>query len=116
MPLKKDTPNKDKKDQKEKAKIQLTSNEMKDFAGDFYSLELDLVYHVWVKNEKLMLRHRKGESIMTPTAAGKFTCSLAGTATMDFLRDADKRVVGFTIGVPQCRGIRFGRIELGKGL
>jgi CubicO group peptidase (beta-lactamase class C family) len=97
------------------AKIQLTADEMKELSGDFYSAELDLVYHVSVKEGKLMLRHRKGEAVLTPTGVGKFSCTLAGMATVEYSRDANQRVSGFSIGVPSCRNLSFARVELPSG-
>jgi CubicO group peptidase (beta-lactamase class C family) len=93
-------------------KITLTADEMKELTGDFYSAELDIVYHVAAKDGKLMLRHRKGEVVLTPTADAKFTCALAGTSTVEYLRDAAHRISGFSIGVPACRNLRFARVDL----
>jgi CubicO group peptidase (beta-lactamase class C family) len=95
-------------------KVQLTADEMKELTGDFYSEELDVVYHVLVKDGKLMLRHRKGDTVLTPTSAGKFNC-VGGvlTGAVEYLRGADKRFMGLLIGVPSCRNLRFVRVQLG---
>jgi hypothetical protein len=80
-------------------------------AGDFYSPELDVVYHVSVKDGKLVLRHRKGEAVLRPTSVGEFACDLAGSSSVKYLRNDRKQVTGLTIGNPACRDVRFVRVR-----
>jgi CubicO group peptidase (beta-lactamase class C family) len=96
---------------KEQAAVELTADQMKEFAGNFYSPELDVVYHVSVKDGKVMLRHRKGEVVLRATGADEFACNLAGLSTVKYLRNDMKRVSGLTIGTPSCRNLRFVRVE-----
>jgi CubicO group peptidase (beta-lactamase class C family) len=96
-------------------KIEVSADQMKEFSGDFYSEELDVIFHVTAKNGKLMLRHHKGEAVLTPAASDKFDCDFAGTSSVEYQRGAQKQVSGFTIGTGQCRNVRFVRIELKAG-
>jgi hypothetical protein len=95
-------------------KVASTGAELKEMVGDFYSEELDIVYHVALKDGELMLRHRKGEVPLRQSATDKFTCSLGGLSTLEIRRNGSKGVSGFTIGTPSCRAIRFVRVEVGK--
>jgi CubicO group peptidase (beta-lactamase class C family) len=91
---------------------ELTADQLRAFAGDYYSEELDIVYHLVVKDDRLMLRQRKGEWPLRVTGDGEFSCNLAGATTVQCLRDDMNHVTGFTIGTRACRNLRFVRLKL----
>jgi CubicO group peptidase (beta-lactamase class C family) len=109
----KETPPKDepKAKPKEAKAPELTPEQLRKYAGDFYSEELDVVYHLLAKDGKLTLRQRRGEWPLRATADGEFSCNLAGPATVKYERDDKDGVTGFTIGTRGCRNIRFVRLK-----
>lgn len=79
-----------------------------EFAGAYYSEELDTRYTVIVKDEKLAVRRRKFEDVaLVPKSADEFT--LADVGTIRFLRDPQKRVSGFEINAGRVRHLLFSR-------
>jgi CubicO group peptidase (beta-lactamase class C family) len=94
-------------------KTELSADQMKELTGDFYSEELDVIYHISVKDGKIMLRHRKGEAELRPLSSDKFDCDFGGASSVEYQRSAEKRVIGFVIGNAQCRNVRFVRAVLG---
>lgn len=79
-----------------------------EFAGAYYSDELDTRYTVIVKDGKLAVRRRKFEDVaLVPKSADEFTMSDVGG--IRFLRDAQKRVTGFEINAGRVRHLLFSR-------
>ncbi len=101
-----------KKPPKKSDPVTLSPEQQQAFPGDFYSAELEAIYHVAVKDGKLVMRHRKGEAILRPLGEDKFSAPLAGPVTLHFRRDAGKQVTGFTIDAGRIRNLRFTRAEI----
>ncbi len=79
-----------------------------EYAGVYYSEELDTHYTVIVKDDKLVVRRRKFEdTALTPKAPDEFAAANAGT--IKFTRDSQKRVAGFEINSGRVRRLRFTR-------
>ncbi|HSQ19107.1 MAG TPA: serine hydrolase domain-containing protein [Blastocatellia bacterium] len=79
-----------------------------EFAGAYYSEELDTRYTVIVKDGKLAVRRRKFEDVaLVPKSADEFT--LADVGAIRFLRDPQKRVSGFEINAGRVRHLLFSR-------
>jgi len=101
-----------KKDKKDAQPFPVSAEQMKELAGDFYSEELDVVYHVVVKDGKLLLRHRKGESELKAVSSEKYNCDIVEDGSVEFKRDAARRVSSFLLSEPSCRHVRFVRVTL----
>lgn len=85
-----------------------TASSLAEYAGVYYSEELDTRYTIMVKEEKLVVRRRKFEDTsLTPKSADEFTAANAGT--IKFLRDDQKRVSGFEINAGRVRHLRFAK-------
>jgi CubicO group peptidase (beta-lactamase class C family) len=79
-----------------------------EFAGAYYSDELDTRYTVIVKDGKLAVRRRKFEDVaLVPKSADEFT--LADVGVVRFIRDPQKRVSGFEINAGRVRHLVFSR-------
>lgn len=83
-----------------------TAAALAEYAGVYYSEELDTRYTVVVKDGKLAMRRRKFEDTpLKPKSADEFTAANAGS--IKFTRDAQKRVAGFEINAGRVRNLRF---------
>jgi hypothetical protein len=83
-----------------------TKLQLAEYAGVYYSDELDTRYMIMQKDDKLVVRRRKFEDkTLTPKASDEFAAANAGT--IKFTRDAEKRVNGFEIDAGRIRHLRF---------
>jgi CubicO group peptidase (beta-lactamase class C family) len=83
-----------------------TAQELKEYAGAYYSEELDSVYRIEVQDDKLLLK-RKKNSPATFTPLFKDAFNNMGLGTIRFTRDVGKRVNGMTISAGRIRHLRF---------
>jgi Beta-lactamase len=82
--------------------------QLAEYAGIYYSEELDTRYTVIVKDDKLVVRRRKFEDAkLTPSSADDFT--VANVGSIKFTRDAQKRVSGFELNAGRVRHLRFSK-------
>jgi CubicO group peptidase (beta-lactamase class C family) len=82
--------------------------QLAEYAGSYYSEELDTRYTVIVKDDKLVVRRRKFEdATLTPKSSDEFT--VANVGTIKFLRDSQKRVAGFELNAGRVRHLRFAK-------
>ena len=82
--------------------------QLAEYAGTYYSEELDTRYTVIVKDDKLAVRRRKFEDkALTPASVDEFTVTNAGS--IKFIRDSQKRVSGFEINAGRVRHLRFSK-------
>jgi CubicO group peptidase (beta-lactamase class C family) len=91
------------------------ADKLKECVGDFYSDELEVLYHVVLRDGKLWLRHRKGEFALRPWLAGQFFGDFGdygGMVTLRFAYNSDKRVNGFTLSSGRVKNLRFARAEI----
>ena len=85
-----------------------TKLQLAEYAGVYYSGELDTRYMIIQKDDKLVVRRRKFEDkTLTPKASDEFAAANAGT--IKFTRDAEKRVNGFEIDAGRIRHLRFAK-------
>jgi CubicO group peptidase (beta-lactamase class C family) len=84
----------------------LAAEQLRAFAGRYYSAELDAAYTLTVAADTLRVARRTGTQVMRPTAPDRFT---AGSQVFAFVRDAAGRVTGFTVQAGRVRNIRFER-------
>lgn len=91
--------------------VALTSRQMAEYVGDFYSDELGVVYEIRLRDDRLMLRHRQGENLLRPFVEEQFGCPLG---RIKFTRDNGNQIDGFTMTTKRIRGQRFVKVDLKK--
>lgn len=77
-----------------------------EFAGSYYSAELDAFYTLLAAGDILRVERRLGSQPLTPAGPDRFR---AGTQQFEFSRDADGAVTGFTVQAGRVRNLRFVR-------
>lgn len=83
-----------------------TPEQLKEYAGPYYSDELDSVYKLEVDGNKLVLKRKKYPP-MPCSVAFKDAFSSPGTGTLLFTRDQQKRINGFIVHAGRIRNFRF---------
>jgi CubicO group peptidase (beta-lactamase class C family) len=84
----------------------LDAEQVRAFAGRYYSPELDATYTLTVAADTLRLERRTGVQLMRALAPDRFAI---GSQVFAFERDAAGRVTGFTVQAGRVRNIRFAR-------
>lgn len=84
-----------------------TPADLSEFAGTYVSDEAETVFHLTAESGKLTL-HRRPDAVyeLKPTYADAFQCSLG---SVRFLRGAEGKVIGMSIGEPRVWDLRFTR-------
>lgn len=84
-----------------------STQQLTEFAGAYYSSEIDATYNISLQGENLVLR-RKNVDGVTPLL-GQFAdgFSAAGTGSIRFTRNAQNRVTGFLLSTGRVRRLRF---------
>jgi CubicO group peptidase (beta-lactamase class C family) len=82
------------------------AEQLKEYAGAYYSEELDTVYRLEVEGDKLVLKRKKYPS-MPFSVAFKDALSNPTTGILQFTRDSQKRVNGFIVNAGRIRNLRF---------
>ncbi|HVW12426.1 MAG TPA: serine hydrolase domain-containing protein [Mucilaginibacter sp.] len=86
------------------------------YAGTYYSAELEATYRLYVKDRRLMVHHmRLGDFELVPDSAGMFSSDVG---RIQFEKDGKGKVTGFKLSGGRVRNIRFdlvgGRSEGGS--
>ena len=88
----------------------MSSEEMKSLIGDYYSVELDSHYSVFVRNGELCLKHlRNGMVTLREKYVDRFGTDSWYLPEVQFVRDQSKNVLAFEVRLHDERGIRFVR-------
>jgi CubicO group peptidase (beta-lactamase class C family) len=89
-----------------------TSSQLIEFAGTYYSSEIDATYSISLQGEKLVLRRKNvdGETPMLGQFADVF--STAGTGSIRFTRNRENQVTGFLLNTGRVRRLRFDKCGL----
>lgn len=98
---------KPKADSEEKAKSTFTiePEQLEDFAGDYYSEELDITFKLGVKEESLFFVHKNAPSRpLRLLGPDKFSGS---RFEVQFRRDAEQNVVSFSLSTGRVKNLRF---------
>jgi CubicO group peptidase (beta-lactamase class C family) len=83
-----------------------TAQQLADFAGSYYSEELDTTYRLTVEDGTLKVTDRNDQKlVLTPTYRDAFT----GRFQAEFSRDAQGRVTGFVVHAGRIRHVKFVR-------
>ncbi|MCP5053381.1 MAG: serine hydrolase [bacterium] len=86
--------------------VSLTASELKQYAGTYYSEELEVTYHASVKESQLVFRLKYMEDPvkLSPTIKDNF---MVDGSIATFLRNKDNRITGFSLNAGRTRNIRF---------
>jgi CubicO group peptidase (beta-lactamase class C family) len=86
-----------------------TTEDLEDFKGRFFSVEIETFYDLVIEDDQLMLRHRRlDDAELTPGEKDTFA---GGGLTFSFERDRNDRVIGFYISNQRTRDVRFARVN-----
>jgi CubicO group peptidase (beta-lactamase class C family) len=88
--------------------ITLSSSQLQEYRGKYYSDELDITYTFEVKNNDLILNLRETSSILKPYSTETFGWS---RRSLHFTRDRDKRITGFVLQAGRVKNIRFQKLK-----
>jgi len=88
--------------------ITLSSSQLQEYRGKYYSDELDITYTFEVKNNDLILNLRETSSILKPYSTETFGW---GRHNLHFTRDKDKRITGFVLQAEDVKNIRFQKLR-----
>ena len=85
-----------------------TAEDLADFAGRFYSEELETFYDFAVEDGELIMRQRRmGRVALSPGDEDSFS---GGSFSFGFERDRNGEVIGFYLSNVRTRDVRFGRV------
>ncbi len=85
-----------------------TPEALVEYAGSYWSDELEVTYVAEVKEGKLTLRRRPDAAMMLePTYMDGFASRSGGTTFFRFIRDSRGRVVGFSANSGRVRNLKF---------
>ena len=85
-----------------------TAEVLADFAGRFYSEELETFYDFAVEEGDLVMRQRRLGRV--PLAPGEVDNFSGGSFSFAFERDRNGEVIGFYLSNVRTRDVRFGRV------
>lgn len=83
-----------------------TAEQLKEYAGAYYSDELDSTYRIEAQDDKILLK-RKKNSPAPFMPAFKDAFNNIGLGTLRFTRDAEKRINGLIISSGRIRHLHF---------
>ncbi|MFQ5744851.1 MAG: serine hydrolase domain-containing protein [Acidobacteriota bacterium] len=86
---------------------ELTATKLREYAGDYFSNELQVTYRLRIQDGKLLLAVRTmPEALLTPVSVDQFRVD---ERRLQFLRDGDGKVSGFTLQAGRVRNLKFER-------
>lgn len=98
--------------------VTVTPADLAEYAGRYYSEEIDTAYTVSLEGLSLMIKRQKyPDTALKPVSRDDFTMSKLSVVlrfvTVHFTRDAQGRITGFLIGGDRLRNFRFARVRGG---
>lgn len=89
--------------------------QLNEFAGEYYSPELDRTYSIVPKEGKLLFRTGSwGDFLLSPRFVDSFE-NQAEMGSLIFTRDSKKRISGFVIRSGKVRNLRFDKVKRSAG-
>ena len=86
-----------------------TNDELAEFAGRYFSEEIETFYHIELGDDGLVVRHRRlDEATLNPGDEDGFS---GGGLTYSFERDRNGRVIAFYVSNGRTRDVRFQRVQ-----
>ena len=87
--------------------ITLSSSQLQEYAGNYYSDELDITYTLDVENSNLVLKLRETSSTLTPYSTESFGWR---RRDLNFERDREEKITGFVLQAGRVRNLRFQKL------
>ena len=84
--------------------------DLKEYAGRYYSDELDIRYDLSVKSGALLVRSSRGEPVPCEPQK-KDVFAAGGFARFRFQRDANGAITGFTVTTGRVRNLKFAKLK-----
>ena len=95
-------------------RVHPSADQLAEYAGKYYSPELDVIYTILVHEGRLLLHQRKyGDGPMQPTFADAFKCTAANGVFDILFHRRDDWVSGFKLSTGSLRNLRFVRLGIG---
>jgi len=83
----------------------LTEDQLKEYAGTYYSEELDVFYAIVREDTSLVLQRKKfSDSTLRVREIDSFS---SGSYRINFIRNEENKITGFTITTGRVRNLRF---------
>lgn len=92
-------------------RVHPTTERLQEYAGTFYSKELDALYTISVRDNKLFVHYARGELEMTPTIADVFVAEFPMGA-MEYRCPELRQCNSFTVSNGRVRNLRFDRVDV----
>ncbi|HEY0547077.1 MAG TPA: serine hydrolase domain-containing protein [Pyrinomonadaceae bacterium] len=86
-----------------------TPQQLKEFAGTYYSPEIDATYII-LQGDKLLLRRKNVDEDTPLLTQFADSFSAAGSGSIQFTRDRQNHVTGFRLSTSRVRKLRFDKI------
>lgn len=91
--------------------VKVDVSQLGQYAGSYYSTELEATYRVYIDKGKLMVHHmRLGDFELAPDIATSGLFS-GDAGRMQFEKDGQGKVIGFKLSGGRVRNIRFDRVS-----
>jgi len=88
---------------------------LEEFAGEYYSGELDTTYTLTVQGHQIVARHRRHDGIeLAPGQPDQFHGADWWLGKLVFQRDKDEQITGFKLTGSRVRNVRFEKIARRK--
>jgi CubicO group peptidase (beta-lactamase class C family) len=89
--------------------VEPTQEKLKEYAGDYYSDELEVVFRLAIREGKLCFAHRNAPAgALQPTLEDKF---VLGNWNLSFNRDGERKIAFFTLDAGRVRNLLFAKKE-----
>jgi CubicO group peptidase (beta-lactamase class C family) len=87
---------------------------LNEFTGEFYSKELSTSYTFYIENDTLKARHQRHPDItFTPTKTDFFSGNVWFIQGIEFVRNADKAIIGLKASSGRVRNLWFDKVKGG---
>ncbi|WP_428658532.1 serine hydrolase [Runella sp.] len=98
------------------APFSLTAEELKEYAGKYYSPELETFYTIKIDSDQLKLVHiHHGETTLKPLSKNKLQVPWWFFQSIEMVRDASNTIIGLKVSNGRVRNLRFKRLPADFG-
>jgi len=91
---------------------ELASEQLAEYAGNYYSEELGTTYTLVVKEKNLVAQHRRhGDNELISSDTDQFNGGEWWLSVLKFTRSEDKTITGFLLTGGRVRNLRFDKVK-----
>ncbi len=91
---------------------ELTSAQLAEYPGEYYSEELGTTYVLVAEGKKLVAQHRRhGDNELIPSDPDQFSGGQWWLSKLRFTRGEDKKITGFHLTGSRVRNLRFDKVN-----